>query len=211
MKILKYISGRNGKIQTALVAMTMQVIHTQNQKNVKNISVREIPIKEFSSNANHIKIRENTSVEWKLLKDKDYSIHYPSTWTLDRSGKMDLEFMLLAQPSSPFTPFRQNINLLVMDLEDSMSLDEFAKLSEEQVMTQVVDGKLLESCRITHLHGEFHRLVYSGKSAKFNLKFLQYFWLRNGRVYLLTLTCEIDKFEAYCETGEKIMQSFRIE
>jgi hypothetical protein len=209
MKIIHYTSERNGRKQSAFVAMTMQVIYTRgkNQNHGKGIPVKEIPLKKFSKDEDPIPVRNSTSVEWKLLKDKDYSIRYPTNWTLDRSGKMDLEFMLLAEPTSPFNPFRQNINLLVMELEESMTLDEFTRLSEEQIETQVVDGKLLESRRITHLHGEFHRLAYSGKSAKFNLKFLQYFWLRNGRIYLLTLTCEIDKFDDYLETSKK---SFRV-
>ena len=57
---------------------------------------------------------------------------------------------------------------------------------------------------------EFHRMVYTGKQGKFQLRFEQYFWVIENLGYILTLTCEEDQFEHYQKTGERILRSFRI-
>lgn len=74
----------------------------------------------------------------------------------------------------------------------------------------VTNGNLLESKRLSANGTEFQRVIYSGDQGVYKLKTEQYYWIKNTKAYVLTLTCEINQFDTYKETGEKIMNSFRL-
>ena len=56
----------------------------------------------------------------------------------------------------------------------------------------------------------FQKVIYNDDQGIYKLKFEQYYWVKKEKAYVLTLTCEIDQFEQYIETGEEIMNSFRL-
>jgi hypothetical protein len=79
-----------------------------------------------------------------------------------------------------------------------------------QVKTMIVNGEILESKRQNINGVNFHKMIFTGKQGIYNLKFEQYYFIEKGKAFILTLTCEINEFEKYKETGEKILNSFKI-
>ena len=149
---------------------------------------------------------------WKSLTENNYSLRYPEAWTLDQSQQMGTKFILFSPLSSAEDQFKENVNLIVQDLEAyDLNLDQYVALSEDQVETLIAEGNILSSERMKRDDSEFHKLIYTGKQGDFDLEFEQYFWLENKKAYILTFTAEEDQFEAYQATAEKILDSFRIE
>ena len=149
--------------------------------------------------------------EWKTLKENNYTINYPSDWELNQSGTMGMSFILLSPLSSEEDSFRENVNLLIQDLAGyNLDLDSYSELSTNQIKTMVTEGKLIVNERLMKNGQEFQKVIYSGKQGVYNLKFEQYYWVVNGNAYVLTLTCEIDQFDAFSEMGEKILNSFKL-
>jgi hypothetical protein len=163
------------------------------QKITKNVSLNETK-KELAG--------------WKTFRGTNYSIQYPTNWELNQSGQMGSSFILFSPLDSDNDKFKENLNLLVQDLTGlNIDLDKFVEISEVQVKTIVTNSKLIESKRMRNTTPEFHKMVYTGDQGIFQLKFEQYFWVINQQAYILTLTCEQNKFSNYKEIGEKILKS----
>ena len=154
---------------------------------------------------------KDTENGWKALNESSYSIQYPENWDLDKSGKMGVSLIILSKQSSPQDQFRDNVNLLIQNIQgQDINLDKYVEISERQIKTMITNGNLIESERLSKNGSEFQKVIYTGDQGAYNLKFEQYYWIKNGTAYVLTLTCEREQFEKYKVTGEKILNSFRL-
>jgi hypothetical protein len=148
---------------------------------------------------------------WKLIEGADYTIQYPETWELNESGQMGTKFILFSKQVSPQDKFRENVNLIVQDLSgQSINLDKYVEISEEQIRTFLTNGKLIESKRLKESENEFHKMIYTGDQGIYKLKFEQYYLIKNNNAYVLTLTCETEQFDSYREIGENILNSLTL-
>lgn len=149
--------------------------------------------------------------DWSTYANKDYSIQYPNTWDLNKSGEMGTSFVIYSSQDSKQDPFKENVNLMLQKFPgQEISLDEYTKISEDQIKKMLPNCKIQDSKRLISNDKNFHKLVYTGKQGIFNLKFEQYYWIENEKAYVLTLTCEEKEFVNYKSTGEKILNSFLI-
>ncbi len=118
--------------------------------------------------------------------------------------------MFLPLESNP-DPFRENINLLVQDQHEKISdPNQYVEMSENQLPTYFPDGKILESERIKTKNTEYHKVIYTGSHGQFKLKFESYWWYYNDHAYVLTFTCEEEKFDSFKEIAEKVLSSFEL-
>ena len=180
--------------QTQLLALTFMVfiLMACGQKSQKNAA-------------------NKTENGWKELSESNYSIQYPDNWELNKSGQMGMSFIILSKQTSPQDQFRENVNLLIQNLQGQpINLDQYVEISEGQVKTMLTNGNLIESKRLNVNGSEFHKIIYTGDQGIYKLKFEQYYWVKNEQAYILTLTCELNQFDTYRITGEKILNSFRL-
>jgi hypothetical protein len=146
---------------------------------------------------------------WKTLDGKNYSIKYPADWELNQSGEMGTSFIFFSPLDANQDKFRDNVNLIIQDLSGyNLDLNKYVEISEAQVKTMITNSILIESTRINTGSDEFHRMIYTGDQGMFHLKFEQFFWVKNDKAYVLTLTCEQDNFSDFKEVGEAILNSF---
>ncbi len=146
---------------------------------------------------------------WELLDLPDYSISFPGSWELNQSGQMGTSFVLFSPVESTDDTFKENVNLLIQDISgQNVNLDEYTRISEDQVKKLLSGSELLVSKRMKNENGDYQKLIYTGDQGAFHLKFEQYYWIIDGKVIVLTLTGEESKFADYQKTGEKMMNSF---
>jgi len=139
----------------------------------------------------------------------EYSIRYPHTWRLDTSGYMGTDFSIFSKQTSLLDKFIENVNLLISDVPDSlMDITTYKQLTEEKIKSIATDSVLLESELISANGTTYHKLVYTQQQRIYFLKFQQYYWLKNGKVYELTLACKENEFNTYIERGELMLNSF---
>lgn len=157
------------------------------------------------------KVIIDTPENWKTLNESDYLIQYPDSFDIDKSGQMGMSFILLSRQTSQQDLFRENVNLLIQDLTgQNINLDKYVEISEGQIKTMITDGNLIESNRLTDKNTEYQRVIYTGKQGQFDLKWQQLYWVANNKAFVLTLTCEENKYEKYVSVGEEIMKTFMI-
>ncbi len=156
-------------------------------------------------------LAQKTSKEWKKYETADYTISYPSTWTLDDSGQLGTQFFLFSPVESANSTFRANVNLIIQDLSGlKLSLEQYASLSEDQIKNLITDSAILES---KNLGGEpeIHRLIYTGRQGVHDLKFYQHYFIVKDKAYVLTFTSQEERFEYYSKVAEEILTSFSLE
>ena len=153
----------------------------------------------------------NTDTSWKKIDKANYLIQYPSDWELNESGQMGTSFILFSPLESDKDKFKENVNLLIQDLSGyNLDLNKYTDMSVKQIKTMIPNSTLIESKRIKTSSQEYQRLIYTGDQSSFHLKFEQYYWVKNNKAYVLTLTCEQNKFSKYKVVGERILNSFRL-
>lgn len=144
----------------------------------------------------------------KEISRKGFSIQYDSSFRLDESGQNGTEFYLFT-PTSPGDDFSENINLMIQNLGVlKYDLNQFIVLSEKQI---TASGKLVESIRKKENGQEYHVLVFEAQMNGFDLKFLQYDYVKNDKAYVLTYTAKREEFENYRKEMEKVMNSFKLQ
>ncbi len=152
-----------------------------------------------------------TGSDTKIFSKDNYSISYPNNWEINNTGQMGTSFLILSPVESEQDQFRENVNLLIQDLSAyNIDLNEFVNISEGQIKTIITNSSLISSERIKIGKNNYHKVIYTGDQDIYKLKFEQYYWVKNKKAYILTLTCETNQFDAYQSVGEDILNSFKL-
>jgi hypothetical protein len=162
---------------------------------------------------------------WKKLDRVNYSIRYPSNWDLEQKedqtsdAVMFYPFTILSPIESPADKFRENVNLVVEQLAGrkidgvdggNITLDKYAELSTNQLKLEMSNFQIVETKKVASNRRKYHKTVFTWDYEAFKLKVEQYYWVANGKAYVLTFTTERDKFPKFRETGEKILNTFTL-
>jgi hypothetical protein len=142
------------------------------------------------------------------IESKEYYMFYKSNLELDESGKNGSTFFLYTKKTSTNDDFVENLNLIIQNLDGmNIDLNKFVAISDNQIKT---NGNLIESKRILSKHHEYHRYIFEGKMNNFELKFLQFDFVKNNKAYVLTYTAKKKDFETYLPQMEESMNSFTL-
>lgn len=149
--------------------------------------------------------------DWKTLNQTNYTIQYPANWELNQSGQMGTSFVIFSPRTSEQDKFTENINLIIQDLTGkNIDLNSYTKISENQIKTMITNANILESKRIRKGMTEYQKIIYTGNQGTFSLRFEQYYWVIANKAYVLTLTCEQEKYVNYKADAQRMMDSFSI-
>tara|TARA_R110001583_G_C5457012_1_gene391511 strand:+ start:92 stop:607 length:516 start_codon:yes stop_codon:yes gene_type:complete len=153
--------------------------------------------------------QSNPKNDQKEINRNGYSISYPSSMRLDESGRNGIEFLLFTEKTNSNDNFRDNLNLIIQNLENlNINLDKFVEITETQIKN---NGKLILSERIKSDNYEFQRLVYEANLNNFDLKFIQYDFVKDEKAYILTFSVKLNEYDKYNIEMESIMSSFKLE
>lgn len=180
-------------------------------------SIRKI-MDSFKLNTSYIspkpvsKGEETENGDSKQFATDNYAIQYPNDWTLSSSdGKMGMEFILLAPRSGDEDQFNENITLAVEDLSGyDVALEYYVEVALSQINKIVTDGKVIyNEPKMLHETPYYHA-ISTGKQGGVSLTYDQFYWIFDGKAYIMTFTCPDVTFEEYQAIGEMIMSSFTV-
>lgn len=149
---------------------------------------------------------------WQVLETNEYSISYPQDWvSSDMLTQPSMQFLLLSpEESQKNDKFRENINLTVEALgTNAMSLEDYIKLSTDQVIAQIPSAKILSNStkKINNiLAADIQWSADFGNGIA--LQFKQLFTIQNGVAYVLTYSSTEAEFNEYFDVANTIMNSF---
>ena len=155
-------------------------------------------------------VAQENKNDWKTLKSADFSIEYPSDWELNESRQMGTSFFLFSPLESEQDNFKENINLIVQDLSGyDLDLAEYSEISENEIKRLITKAIIIQSEPIKMENQTFHQMIYSGTQGTLNLKYYQRYYIKSNKAYVLTFTCEENKFDVFKKVGETILNSFQ--
>jgi len=148
---------------------------------------------------------------WADYKSKAFQISYPIKWAIDTSKKQGAEVFLFSPLEDSLDRFRENINVIVQNLEGlGIDLKKYTSISEQQIREMSAEAKIFSSKDSANQRGTFHKIIYSAPANGYKLKFEQYYFVKNAKAYIITFSSELDKFEQYEATAEQILASFKL-
>jgi len=143
--------------------------------------------------------------DFREIQKNDYSIRVHKDWLVELHPEDEIDLYIYIDTEDDFM---ENINLMIHEFKDEkITLDQIAKNVEAEFSAQ---GKVISSQRIATPYREYQRMIVTSHLYGENLKFMQHFFLKNAKIYVLTFTAlEID-FDKYEKVAEQIMQSFKV-
>ncbi len=146
--------------------------------------------------------------DWKTIENKGYTMNYPITWELDKSGEMGTDFLLYSPIESQEDPFKENVKMISQDLSgQNINLDEYVQVYENQIKKELKSSKIEQSVRLNLNGQDIHKIIYTGQQGAFKLKFEQYYCIEKEKAYSITLTCEEGSYNKHKVIGEQILNS----
>jgi len=142
--------------------------------------------------------------EWLYMDDEQYSIRYPQSWELRNGGAEDIQFWLLSKPSSSVDTFRENVNLVIEELLENMTLDQYTRYAENNIKHKytIIDKKKFS------IKGQvYYHFILKGKDG---ILLKQHYLVKGKRAYILTFTYEPAENATIHEDGDKVMTSFSL-
>ena len=155
--------------------------------------------------------QKESSGEMINFTGNNYKLQYPESWTLDTSKTLGPAIFIFSPLETGEDKFRENVNILVQDLRgEDINLARYKEITDKQVNDLVTDGEIFESSILRKNNQEFYRITYAMTQGKFRVKITSVCHIQNEKAYLATFSSEIDKYDAYKETGEQILASLKL-
>ena len=146
------------------------------------------------------------SAAWQTIDRADFSIRYPSDWTLQPESESAV-FYLYAPAESEADRFRENISLVVEVLPNGKyDADSYVKEA-----IKLLQGQVTANERVVRAGHEGRRLVYTQRPALDVVTTNElYVWVINGKAYLLAFSREEGNDGEQAVTGQRILQTFEL-
>lgn len=150
-----------------------------------------------------------TPADWNTYKTNNYRVAYPADWVIDTSKAMGIDVFLFSPLESTTDKFRENVNVLSSSFGgEDISLDSFFHVSERQIKMSATDCVVLESKLYSRGNSNFYKIDFTAKQGIFQLRFVQYYFVKNGSGFTITLSCEETAYSKYEATALAVMNSF---
>ena len=142
-----------------------------------------------------------------LLVFPSYSIQIPSGWTV-KEGCLELECTLLspADTLGTYDTYIESINITANDLKSSSyTADKYADFSIGYLPKVVKNFQVIERKKVSN--GGV-RVTYSGVKNLQMQTWRQYYYKRNGKMYIVTFSAQTSKYAYHQELAEPFLNSF---
>lgn len=146
------------------------------------------------------------SAAWQTIDRADFSIRYPSDWTLQPESE-NAVFYLYAPAESEADRFRENVSLVVEVLPNGKyDADSYVKEA-----IKLLQGQVTTNERVVRAGHVGRRLVYTQRPALDIVTTNElYVWVINGKAYLLAFSREEGNDGEQAVTGQRILQTFEL-
>lgn len=147
---------------------------------------------------------------WRRYSNKEYgfSLNLPRRWQM-RQGVNDTVVQASA-PQKANEKFAANVNVVVSELPERISLEEFFELNKEETLRLLPGEKLgIQEGDIFAFGRRGMFLNFTTVVKDFSVRFFSAVWIKGKRVYVITASCEDKFYPEYEPAFKKILRSFR--
>ncbi len=137
----------------------------------------------------------------------DFSIQFPVDWTRPEDTP-DTAIQFYAPQQDAADAFRENLNIIVQELGQKTTLDEYSQPYLEQLQTVASSGLQVSDTTLSGLGAR--QAVFTKSVQEISFDFRQIWTVKGQRAYILTFTSETNKTPQYTAVFEQMAGSFRL-
>lgn len=120
-------------------------------------------------------------------KIRQFALTYPETWQM-REGILGTAVTILSPLKNSDDHFAESLNVITEEVSPTTTLDGYYTASEENIKNYFSRFKLLKNEPATVGSYPGRMLVYQLSQGSVHLRTTQFFVLKDGRAYIITLT-----------------------
>lgn len=138
-----------------------------------------------------------------------FSLDRPESWT-QQEGYMGTAVLFLSPLENKNDAFMENVNVVVEDFKQPLTLKKYTALTVEQLKQYITDAAILSVNSMRAVHGPYSEIVYTGRQGQYELKWLCRIYLSGKRAYVVTYTAEFGQFNKYLTVANPVLSSFKV-
>jgi len=143
-----------------------------------------------------------------IIENVSYEIPY--NWTVKEMNQYGKGYVVrMAAIAEAEDNFRENINLVVEDLENNMTLSQYLEANLRNMPTILNEFKKYQSGVLQDANEEGKFIVYGHKYGSNNLKVVCFLYIKEKKGYCLTCTSRIDRYARFEDLFMLIGKSFK--
>lgn len=152
----------------------------------------------------------NFNGEWITHEGTGYQLEYPDNWNVTTADYAGVDAIFMSPKEYSSDPFLENFNVVIQDVDD-ITLQEYTDLSLSQIENMINDAEIVANEENTINGNICNTLIYTGKPGAHHLQYRQDYYIVDGKAYVVTFTCEQDRYEDYLSISEEVFNSFKID
>lgn len=154
---------------------------------------------------------EEITEKFVVYENRRYGIkiEYPESWMVSEPGT-EIVVAFLSPLESPWDTFQENVNIIIGDLTEPMTLEEYSEAAIAQLRQEITDFTLLESGDFTLSTNPAYKVVYTTKFEQTPLQVMQVWTIKNDTVYTITYTAAASQYYVYSDIVDRMVASFEI-
>ncbi len=138
-----------------------------------------------------------------------FSIDLPSIWQI-RENYMGTAVIAIGPLDNSMDEFRENVNVVRETLPRFMSMDEYMKISIQNMARVLTIFEKEDTGRWQTGSGEAAWVLYTHRQGKYYIRGLAVVYMKGNQAYVITNTAESDRFLRYRSLFEFVSKSFRM-
>ncbi len=157
----------------------------------------------YSQNKENIK-------EWKVYKNSNYELQYLNNWQVELNKPFE-DFIAYLRPAGQGLPMRETIVMTTTPITDQpiYNLDSYQRIKEEEIKNQIFRSEILESRIIKKAGVSIHIIVYKGEKDGMKLKWKEWTWYKDKKLYQLVFTAQESTYDTYIRSAEVLQGSIK--
>jgi hypothetical protein len=138
---------------------------------------------------------------------KKYSVDYPGAWQKKEISNLDL--FLFAPLKNSLQEAPASINIISEKVGQDVSLNKFYTESVANLVRELKDVKIEKSGEQTTDRVTAKWIQYSHQIMSINFRVMQYFYVENGNLYVVTFSAPSAVFDSYRPDFDVVMNSLK--
>lgn len=150
--------------------------------------------------------------EYKTFTDNDgrFSVEYPRTWEIKPGGQTGIAVTFESPMEGLSDDFLENFSVSAGGIPETMTSEEFARVSMEAPRSYIPKFRILEEGRVTGKHHDAYGVTYEGDLAGEKFVWRQVFFAKKGMGCSIIFTLSSKKVNLYGKTMDEVVSSFRL-
>lgn len=148
--------------------------------------------------------------EWKVYKNTNYELQYLNQWEVETDKPYE-DFIAYLRPAGQGLPLRETLIMTTSSITDQpiYNLDSYQRIKEEEIKSQIFRAEVLENRIIKKGGVAVHIIVYKGEKEGLRLKWKEWTWYKDKKLYQLVFTAQESTFDTFIRSAEVLQSSIK--